>query len=193
MRAIASSPRRVGTGADLGERGSLGARADRVRLAQRFGKLAGRERASAVGAVAVNLRAEVDDHGFAGAELAIAGMVMRKRGIRARADDRLEGDVVGALLVDRAHDPPGDIGLRPADDALPGEAREDRVDDLRGSSDRVELGGLLDRAQHHRHGRDRDELDSRREQVGVARNRDVVGLEGDRRVGEPPELRRDPG
>ncbi len=37
-----------------------------IRLAQRFGELAGRERARAVGAVAVHLRAEVDDHGLAG-------------------------------------------------------------------------------------------------------------------------------
>jgi hypothetical protein len=120
-------------------------------------------------------------------------MVVRQCGVRARADDGLEGDVVGALLVDRAHDPPGNVRLRGPDHALAGEAREDRVDDLRGASDRFELGRLLDRAQHHRHGRDRHELDSRREQVGVPRDRDVVGLEGDRRVRESSELRRDSG
>jgi len=141
----------------------------------------------------VHFRAEVDDHGLAGAELTFAGMVVRQCGVRARADDGLEGDVVGALLVDCAHDPPGNVGLRLPDHALPGEAREDRVDDLRRAADRLELGRLLDRAQHHRHGHDRDELDSRREQVGMARNRDVVGLEGDRCVREPPELHRDPG
>ena len=91
--------------------------------------------------------------------------------------------------MDRSDDPPRHVRLRPPHDTLLGKPGEDAVDDLRRPTNRVQLAGLLDRAQHERHGRDRDDVHPGREKLGVPGNRQVIGLEPDRRapyLAEPP-------
>ena len=184
---------RVRAGPHLVQRRALRAPANGVGLPQGLGQLARRKRPRAVGAVAVHFRPEVDDDGLAGAELALARVVVRQGRIGARGDDRREGDVIGALVVDRPHDPPRDVGLGPAHDTLLGKPGEDAVDDLRRPTNRVQLAGLLDRAQHERHGRDRDELHPCREKLGVPGNRQVIGLERDRPAPISPSRLARPG
>ena len=95
-------------------------------------------------------------------------MMVRQRGVGPRAYDRREGDVVGALTVDRSHDPPGNVRLGHSDEVLLREAGQDPVDNLRGLPNRVELAGLLDGTERERDGGHGNEVDPGGDEVRMA-------------------------
>ena len=75
---------------------------------------------------------------------------------------------------------PGEIALRPADEALLGEARIGLARERRGAAHRVELGVVLHRAQSLDEPAARDELDvARRERLPAAPG-EILGLEPER-------------
>ena len=129
----------VRAGAHGGEAGELRLGDERVGLGELRGQLAGRERPRAVGAVAVDDAAHVDrderplrDHGVARAGV-------RPRAVLARGDDRPEGEALGAVVAERALDPPGHVGLGAPDEPLLAERRVDRVGDRARTADRLDL------------------------------------------------------
>ena len=84
-------------GADRGEAGELGLEHEVVDPSLLVGRLADDERAGHVGVVAVDERADVDDHGVALDDRAPAGLVVRAGGVvRTAGDDRVVARAVGA-------------------------------------------------------------------------------------------------
>ena len=105
---------------------------DLVGAHQLVGQRAGGKRARAVGGVAVDHAAPVDDHGLASLETPLAGDGMRLGRIRPRCDEDGERHAVGACVVQELLHPPGELGLGSADEvAFVDEALERDVRDLR--------------------------------------------------------------
>ncbi|MCZ7587656.1 MAG: hypothetical protein M5U27_02085 [Gaiella sp.] len=109
---------------------------------------------------------------------------MRPGTVLAERDDRVERGAVGARLVPRLLQPPGELRLRTADERLLGELLVDPVGDRARTADRIELTGLLDRAQRLDEAGGRDELDPSRAQRVGRRERQVCGLDADPAAGE---------
>src|SRR6266511_2154306 len=124
---------------------------DGVGLAQLVRKRPGRERARAIGAVAADRAAGVDDDGRLGRDLPVAGMGMRHRAVLAGGDDRRERGPVGAELVEELLEPPGELALRPAREPLFGQPLVCLARDLGRPPDRSELALVLDRPQRFHH------------------------------------------
>ena len=103
-------------------------------------------RPRAVGAVAIRHRAsDVDHHGIARLEDAIADLVMRARTVgAARDDDEVDGHVTGG--VDELGDIGRHIALRSPRSKQAGNSRVHTVDRLAGAGQGLDLAGLLDHA-----------------------------------------------
>ncbi len=170
---------------DRGERLGLRVLRDRVGALELVLDRTGRERARAVGAVAVHLRARVDDDELVRLDAPVGRMMVRDRAVRAAPDDRVEGRRVGAGLADRPLDEPDELLLRLADEPVVGESLEGAADDRCGVPDRVQLGRLLGRTDACDDARGRMQLDGVASEVGQRGDGDVVGLEGEL---ERPEL-----
>src|SRR5204862_270466 len=78
----------------------LALEADGVGVLQPVGQRAGCEGAGAVGAVAVDERARVDDHGLARLNLTVGWPAVRERPVRASGNDGLESRAFRAVLVE---------------------------------------------------------------------------------------------
>ncbi len=191
-------------GGELVHLAPLGARMDRVEalllrvLRDLVGarevvrQVAGRERARAVGAVAVDHRARVDDDQLVRLDAPVARMVVRDGAVRAAADDRVEGGGVGAGLAHRPLDEPHELLLGLADEPVVGERLVHVADDRRRAADRVELGRLLRRTDLRDDGGRGLELDPGGLERLVRRDVHVVGLEGDVEAAELAQARADP-
>src|SRR6266700_769141 len=83
----------------------LALEADSVGVLQPVGQRAGCEGAGAVGAVAVDERAGIDNHGLAGLNLTLGWPAVRERPVRAAGDDGLEGRAFRAVLVEELVQP----------------------------------------------------------------------------------------
>src|SRR4029079_8697715 len=94
----------------------LGGEAEVVHLARPPGGLAGEERARAVRRVAVDRAAGVADDQRALRDRRVSRLRVRPRAVLAGGDDGGERRAVGSGLVPRLLDPPGELGLRPADE-----------------------------------------------------------------------------
>ena len=181
-RAIASRSAAAAAGAHGRERGLLRRAAEIVGAVQVVRQPARRERPRAVGAVAVDEGAGVDDHGLARADDAGAGVMVRERGVRARGDDGVERGAVRSCVVERLLDPPGDVGLGASDERLAGQSLVDRVRHVRGPSNRLELGVVLDGPKPKNDALRGDECRAVGGQRLVAGDGDRVRLEGHRRL-----------
>ena len=177
---------------DRGERLRLRVLRDRVGALELVLDRAGRERARAVGAVAVHLRARVDDDELVRLDAPVGRMVVRDRAVRAAPDDRVEGRRVGAGLADRPLDEPDELLLRLADEPVVGERLEGAADDRCGVPDRVQLGRLLGRTDACDDARGRMQLDGVASEVGQRGDGDVVGLEGELEPAELAKTRAEP-
>ena len=106
-------------------------------------ELAGRPRARAVRAVAVDLRAEVERDEHPRRDLDVARLGVRERAVRAGGHDRGEARAGGAaaahLLLERERD----LALGAADDAALEHPRVDVVGERRGDADPLHLARLL--------------------------------------------------
>ena len=152
--ARASPPARTSASA------CLRAPAEVVRLRELLGKRPGREGARAVGAVAVDRGARVHDRRSRSARSDALRVVVRHRGIRAARDDRRRMPAASApsscsvCTIHQATSAPSARrgSLRPAP--------VHRVVHGRGSTNRVQLLRLLDRADPLERRRGRHELDA---------------------------------
>ena len=176
-------------GADRVEPRLLRREHDVVRLPHLVVELAGGERARVVGDVAVDVAAGVDHDELARLDHAVARARVRPRAGRARADDRLERRLVGALLVEEPLDVPGDVALAAADEPhLAHEPLEHPVGDRARPPERVELALVLDGAQLLDEPLARHELEpalaqlSRRTTTGGRSPRSRSGRPGSRRA-----------
>src|SRR6266540_4542664 len=152
---------------------------DGVGLAQLVRKRPGRERARAIGAVAADRAAGVDDDGRLGRDLPVAGMGMRHRAVLAGGDDRRERGPVGAELVEELLEPPGELALRPAREPLFGQPLVCLARDLGRPPDRSELALVLDRPQRFHHAAPGHQVEPSRRERLVAGVGDRVGLEAE--------------
>ena len=74
---------------------------DREHLGLQRSGITDGERPGHVAVVAVVERAEVDHHRHSFDDACVVGMVMRKRGVGSRRDDRVEARPIGAVLAHR--------------------------------------------------------------------------------------------
>jgi hypothetical protein len=161
------------------ETGLLRSAHELVDVAQRLRDLPDGERPGAVGAVAVELGAGVDEHEVAVLDDAVAGFAVRAGGRRARRDVDRESDVVGATFVEKLRHPPDELSLGATRESLLDEQLVRPIRHLRRAPDRVELRRLLDDAQRLDDAALRHELDAAAAKelvVGVGQR---VCLEGD--------------
>jgi hypothetical protein len=102
-----------------------------------------------------------------------------RRGRRACADDRLEGDALGAALAEAALDPPGELALGAAGEALTRERFEDLVRESARAAHLLQLVGVLDRAEALDETRGRLCVDACIHELAVQGVRQVLLLEPD--------------
>src|SRR5205807_4533168 len=121
-------------------------------------KRTGCESARAVGAVAVERAACIDDDHLALADPPAAGLGVRAGAVLAGGDDRLERGAVGAELVEELLHPPGELTLSAADERLGGQSLVGLARDRRCRPDRVQLVLVLFRPQSLDEAVPRDEL-----------------------------------
>src|SRR6266511_1421800 len=159
--------------------GLLPLEADGIGLAQLVRERPGRERAGAVGAVAADRAAGVDDDGRLGRDPPVARMGMRHRAVLAGGDDGRERWLVGAELVEELLEPPGQLALRPAREPLFGQPFVCLARDLGRAPDLSELTLVLDRPQRLHHAASRHQLEPSRRQRLVAGVSNRVGLEAE--------------
>src|SRR5205823_8139648 len=115
----------------------LAPEAGRIRLRELIRQRAGRERARAVGAVAVDLSPGVDDHRRAGLDDRVGRARVRARTVGPAGDDRLERGARCAELVEEVVEPPRKLALGAAGEPLLGEAFVGLAGDPCGFADRV--------------------------------------------------------
>ena len=169
---------------DGGQGALLGGVAQGVRPPEALGERPRGEGPGAVRAVPAHLRARVDDHRLPHADPPAAGVVVRQRRVRPGGHDHGEGERLRALLAQGLLQPPGDLGLRAADERLPREPLVRGIGDPGRPPDGGELALVLDRPQPGEHAGRGHEPDPFGGEGVVTGDRDVVGFEGDRRVGE---------
>ena len=104
---------------------------------------------------------------------------MRSRAVLAERDDRVERGAVGACLVPRLLEPPRELGLGATDERLPAELLVHLVGDRGGAPERLQLAGLLHRAERLDRPARRDELDAARPQRLRVGERQVPRLDRD--------------
>ena len=163
-----------------------------VRAREIVGQVTRRERAGAVGAVAVDHCAGVDDDQLVRLDAPVARMVVRDGAVRAAADDRVEGRRIRAGLAHRPLDEPDELLLGLAHEPVVGERLVHVADDRRGAADRVELGRLLRRPDLRDDRRRGLQLDPGGLERLVRRDVHVVGFEGDVQAAELAQARADP-
>ncbi len=151
--------------------------ADLVDLAQLRRQLAGREGARAVGRVAVDDGAPVDDDELPPPDEPVGRPPVRHRAGRPRADDRLERGGLAAVGVDELLEPPGELALGPPDPGLAAQCLERRVGRMGRAAQRVELLLVLDRPQPLDEPRARHQLEPAGGERLVARVAQVRRLE----------------
>src|SRR5881394_413174 len=108
--------------------------------------LANSEGARAIRAVAVQLRAHVEDDQLAAADLALAGLGVRQGAVWAGGDDRREGGVA-ALLADPGFGGAGHVALRTAAQPSLQAPAPNIVSELGRRRDRRQLALVLDPTQ----------------------------------------------
>ena len=167
-----------------GESGELRLEAERVQLLQRPQDLAHRERARAVRAVAVDDATCVDRDEDTRLDRSVARHGMRRRGGRARGHHRFEREPVCSCLPEAPLDPPRELLLTPAAEALPRERREDLVGEPAGASHDRDLLRVLDGPQPLDEAGARNRVDPGVDERAVERVREVLLLELDPPAGE---------
>ena len=166
-------------GLDPRDGGELRLEADVVDPAQPPRQLAGRERAGAVGAVAVEPGAPVDGDERSRLDEVVARLRVRLRAVRARGDRRVERELVDPVGMQQLPEPPRELALAAADPGLRGERLEGPVGGERGAADAADLGLVLHRPEGVDDAGRRHRLDPARAEhldLGV---RNDVRLEGD--------------
>ena len=166
----------VFAGANGSEPVELGLGDEPVDLGELIGDLAGRERARAVGAVAVDDAAHVDRHERPLRDHGVSGMRVRRRTVQSRRDDRVERQPVRAELAERPLDPPGEVLLGSSDERLLGEGSVDGVRDRASAANRVDLAVVLDETKGF------DEPAGRNELRAAAPDRLPLGIRDARRL-----------
>ena len=119
------------------------------------------------------------------------GTRVRRRGRRARADERLERDALGSAFAEAPLDPPRELALGPTAEALLRERREDLVGERARAPHRRDLLGVLHRAQALDEARGRNGVDPGVDERAVERVWEVLLLELDPPPGEELADRRD--
>ena len=109
---------------------------------------------------------------------------MRRRRGRARSDDGLERDALGAALAEAALDPPRELTLAAPGEALLRERREDLVGEGRAAAHPRDLLVVLDRAERLHQPADRHRVDTGVDERSIERVREVLLLELDPPPGE---------
>ena len=132
---------------DVRARALLRLEADVVGLAQPVGQPAGRERARAIAAVAVDADAPVDRDERPAVDDPVRRMRVRVRAVRAGGDDAVERELVGAVGVQQLAQPPRDLALAAPDPRLGGQRLETAVGDAARALKLRDLLVLLDRPQ----------------------------------------------
>src|SRR5204863_9798279 len=122
---------------DGGERGLLRLAHDLVYLARLLARLTGGEGASAVGAVAVELRTHVEDDELPPPDLTLAGLGMGQRPVRPGGDDRRERGL-GTELPHSGFGGAGDLVLAATGEAALERPAPDLVGEVRRRLDRGE-------------------------------------------------------
>ena len=116
---------------------------------------------------------------------------MRRRRRRARADDGLEGDALGAAFAEAPLDPPGELALAASGEPLLRERGEHLVGERARATHPRDLVVVLDRAERLDEPGGRDRVDARVDEVAIERVREVLLLELDPPPGEQLADRRD--
>src|SRR5262249_5798552 len=170
-------------GPDALARRDLRLEADVVRATELLREvLARRDGTRAVGAVAVDARAEIGDDQRVLADDRLARLGVRPRAVRSRCDRGLERQLVHAMCVHQLAQAPGELALAPPDPRLGRERLERALRGARGATGRLDLGGVLDRAERLHRSRGRHELEAPRTERLDLRVREHVRLEGDAAV-----------
>ncbi len=168
-------------GADRLERRLLGGEHGLVDAPAFLARIAGRVGAGAIGAVAVDLGAHVEDDQLAFGDDPVAGLGVGLGAVRAGGDDRVEGEDPAAG-ADVSLEGVGDGALGPADEPFFERRLQRRVGELRGLGDQCQLPLVLDPPQPLDRAARGDRLGALAEfllQFGERPDRDVVVLEAD--------------
>jgi hypothetical protein len=169
----------LGPGPDGGERRLLRAQHEVVDLPVARVELARGDRPGAVRGVAVEVGAPVDDDERPGRDRLPAGLGVRERAVRAGGDDGRERHPLGAAPAHRDLEVERDVALRASDEAAVDDLGERRVGQPGGGPDRVELGGVLQRAQVLDEPAGGDEVDAEAGELRVLADRDLGVVEAD--------------
>ena len=120
-RAAASASRPLTPGPYASSPASSASRQTSYARAELVRQVAGRERARAVGRVAVDPAARVDRDERVRRDLDVADVRMRAGAVLGGGDDRVERELRGAVLVEELADPPRQLPLGAARELLLGE------------------------------------------------------------------------
>ena len=134
----------AGAGVDRIDARQLGLQHELVDLAGLVARLAGRDRARAVRAVAVELGAPVDHDHLPRPDLDVAWLGVRQRPVRPGGDDRVERRPLSALLAHRPLERVGELTLGPPDEPLVDDLRKRCVGGGGRRADPRDLIGVLD-------------------------------------------------
>ena len=139
------------------------------------------QRPRRVAPVAAQRPADVEDDRLAGADHPLRRLVVGRRGVGPRSDDRELGELV-TLGPEPVADFVRDVRLGPSDEAPGGDLVDDSVGRLGREAQQLDLVGVLDHPQAAQDAR-------RRGPLGVRQ----VGLEPEQVVGSEPVRHGDPG
>ena len=147
-RAAASTSRPPAPAVTASQAGELGLAHEVVGLERLVGEVPGGQRARAVRAVPVQLRAPVDHHELVGADLArrAAARAAARRGGRRRRSSQNDG-LLGAEVLHRALQRDGHADLGAPGQPLLHDLAQGGVGELGRLADPRDLVGVLDRAQ----------------------------------------------
>ena len=142
-RAARSTVLTLDAGLDSGCAGGLGALEHLVQLCELLGRADVSDRrdphrARDVRAIPGHRSADVDDDRLAGLDHALAGLVMRRRRVRATGDDPERCHVVALVDESLAH-LACDVRLRPADEPAVSDRLDDTVRGVRGLAQQRDL------------------------------------------------------